>query len=66
MAELVFTDDINDLVFDEIYPNVIVYRNMLKDPQKAFDIMSKSESSSDGKYYLNKWTNGHNLELIPK
>jgi len=56
MAELVFTDDINDLVFDEIYPNVIVYRNMLKDPQKAFDIMSKSESSSDGKYYLNKWT----------
>ena len=51
-----FTDDINDLIFDEIYPNVIVYRNMLSDPEKSYKIIANSESSSEGKYFLKAWT----------
>jgi predicted 2-oxoglutarate/Fe(II)-dependent dioxygenase YbiX len=54
--EIKFTDEINDLVFDEIYPNVLVYRNMLSNPKKAYEIMSRSEASSEGKYYLAAWT----------
>jgi predicted 2-oxoglutarate/Fe(II)-dependent dioxygenase YbiX len=51
-----FTDDINDLIFDEIYPNVIVYRNMLSDPEKSYKIIANSESSGEGKYFLKEWT----------
>ncbi len=51
-----FTDDINDLIFDEIYPNVIVYRNMLSDPEKSYKIIANSESSGEGKYFLKAWT----------
>jgi predicted 2-oxoglutarate/Fe(II)-dependent dioxygenase YbiX len=56
MPAIEYTQDTNDLIFDEIYPNVIVYRNMLKDPKKAHEIMANSESNSEGKYYLKKWT----------
>jgi len=56
MAEIVFTDDFKDLEFDEIYPNVIVYKNMLSDPQKSYEIIKKSEATSEGKYFLKQWT----------
>ena len=55
--EIKLTKDIDNLIFDEIYPNVIVYKNMLSNPEKAYKTMVKSESSSDGKYYLKAWTN---------
>lgn len=54
--EILFNNDFEDLVFDEIYPNVIVYRNMLPNPKKAYEVMARSEKSSDGKYFLQKWT----------
>lgn len=56
MPEIDFTDDFKDLEFDEIYPNVIVYRNMLANPQKSYEIIKKSEASSSGKYFLKPWT----------
>lgn len=39
----------------EIYPNVYVYRNVLKDPAKMYEIMKESELNADGKYVLGKW-----------
>lgn len=39
----------------EIYPNVYVYRNVLKDPQKMYEIMKESELDGNGKYVLNTW-----------
>jgi hypothetical protein len=50
------TNDINDLEWDEIYPGVICYRNMLKDPDKAYETMRKSEELKNGDYYLSSWT----------
>ena len=55
MANINFRDDINDLDWEELHPNVIVYRNMLKDPDKAYKVMERSESSSDGKHYFKQW-----------
>jgi hypothetical protein len=48
--------DVNDLEWDEIYPGVICYRNMLKDPTKAYETMRKSEELASGDYYLSAWT----------
>lgn len=48
--------NVDNVEWEEIYPNIIVYRNMLSDPQKAFSIMEKSESSSHGKYFFRDWT----------
>lgn len=45
----------SDLNYVEIYPKVHVYRNVLKDPQKLYEVMRKSEETSDGKYFLKKW-----------
>jgi predicted 2-oxoglutarate/Fe(II)-dependent dioxygenase YbiX len=56
MPSIEYTENINDITFDEIYPNVLVYRNMLSDPKKAAEIMSKSEAEGEGKYFLKKWT----------
>lgn len=47
--------DTTDLVWDEIYPNVIVYRNMLKDPLASYEVMRRSEAESDGNFYFSKW-----------
>jgi hypothetical protein len=47
-------EDIDSLEWDEIYPGIIVYRNMLKDPAKAYEIMMNSESSSEGKHFFKK------------
>lgn len=56
MSKIEFTNDIDSLQWEEIYPNVIVYRNMLRDPEKAYEIMRKSEAEADGRYFLEKWT----------
>lgn len=45
----------SNLEYVEIYPNVDVYRNVLKDPQQMYDVMKKSEQTSEGKYFLNTW-----------
>lgn len=50
------TTDTQNLEWEEIYPGIICYRNMLKDPTKAYEIMKKSEESSQGKYFLKEWT----------
>ena len=49
-------EDVEGLEWDEIYPGVICYRNMLKDPEKAYETMRKSEHLASGEYYLSKWT----------
>ena len=41
-----------NLNFEEIYPGVIVYRGMLSNPEKAYEVMMNSESSSGGKYFF--------------
>jgi predicted 2-oxoglutarate/Fe(II)-dependent dioxygenase YbiX len=55
-VEIKFTEDIDGLVFEEIYPNVIVYKNMLSNPKKAYKVISRSEESSSTKSYLKPWT----------
>jgi hypothetical protein len=43
------------LEYLEIYPNVYVYKNVLKDIDKMYDVMKKSDLDADGKYYLGAW-----------
>lgn len=43
------------LEYIEIYPNVFVYKNVLKDPKKMYETMKESELDGDGKYVLRKW-----------
>jgi hypothetical protein len=43
------------LEYNEIYPNVYVYKNVLKNPARMYEIMKESELDADGKYVLNKW-----------
>jgi hypothetical protein len=56
MHSLNLREDIDSLDFKEIYPGVIVYSNMLSDPQKAYDVMMHSESNSNGKYFFKEWS----------
>lgn len=56
MHNLNIVEDINSLVYKEIYPGIIVYQNMLSDPNKAYDIMMNSEANSNGKYFFKDWT----------
>ena len=55
MHSLNLREDINNLSWEEIYPGVIVYRNMLSNPEKAYDVMMRSEQNSEGKYFFKKW-----------
>jgi len=55
MHNINLRDDINDLVWEELYPGVIVYRNMLSDPKKAYEVMMDSELNSNGRYFFKKW-----------
>lgn len=43
------------LEYIEIYPNVDVYKNVLKDPNQMYEVMRESEKTSEGKYFLNTW-----------
>lgn len=45
----------SNLEFVELYPKVDVYKNVLKDPQRMYEIMKESEQSGEGKYYLKTW-----------
>lgn len=56
MHNLNIVEDIENLEWEEIYPGVIVYRNMLKDPAKAYDVMMNSEANSKGKYFFRDWS----------
>jgi len=47
--------EVENLEHIELLPEVIVYRNVLKDPQRLYEIMKKSEESSEGKYFLKTW-----------
>jgi len=55
MHNLTIIENTDDLVWEEIYPNVIVYRNMLKDPIKAYETLRDSESTSNGEHYFKTW-----------
>lgn len=48
-------EDLDDLVWDEIYPGVIVYKNMLSNSEKAYEIMMRSDDSSEGRFFFKKW-----------
>lgn len=55
MHNLNLRDDIDSLQWEELYPGVIVYRNMLSNPQKAYEVMMASDTDADGKYFFRKW-----------
>ena len=56
MLKIELHHETDDIVFEEIYPNVIVYRDMLVDPEKSYQVMARSETDADGNHYMNKWT----------
>jgi 2OG-Fe(II) oxygenase superfamily len=43
------------LNYIELYPNVEVYRDVLSDPQKMYEVMKESERTSEGKHFLKTW-----------
>jgi len=55
MHNLNLREDLHELSWEEIYPGIIVYRNMLSDPDSAYKIMMRSEESSNGKYFFKTW-----------
>jgi len=55
MSQINLRTDINNLDWIELYPNVIVYQNMLNNPEEAYKIMMNSEQSAEGKYFFKKW-----------
>ena len=56
MHNLNIVNDINDLQWRELLPGVILYENMLSNPDLAYKIMMESESSSNGQYFFQEWT----------
>ena len=38
---------IDDLEWDEIYPGIICYRNMLKNPKEAYETMQKAAAAEN-------------------
>jgi hypothetical protein len=42
--------------YEELYPNVDVYRGLLPDAEELYQIMKESEESAEGRYYLRPWT----------
>jgi hypothetical protein len=46
---------VSNLNYIELYPNVDVYRNVLEDPLNMYEVMKKSEKTSEGKYFLKSW-----------
>jgi predicted 2-oxoglutarate/Fe(II)-dependent dioxygenase YbiX len=55
MHNLNIVDDIDSLDWTELLPGVILYRGMLKDPDLAYKIMMRSESSEESNFFQ-KWT----------
>lgn len=55
MHNLIIVDDIDSLDWTELLPGVILYRGMLKDPDLAYKIMMRSESSEESNFFQ-KWT----------
>jgi hypothetical protein len=45
----------NDLIYTELYPKIHLYTGLLPDVSKLYEIMKKSETDANGKYYLKKW-----------
>jgi hypothetical protein len=45
----------SELNYVELYPKIDVYRNVLADPSELYEIMNKSEKTSEGKYFLKTW-----------
>lgn len=45
----------NDYNSFELLPNVRVYQGLLPDSDKLYEIMKKSEKTSNGRYYLRSW-----------
>lgn len=56
MHNLNITNDIENLEWEELLPGVILYRNMLSNPELAYEIMMKSELESKGKNFFQDWT----------
>lgn len=55
MHNLNLREDIDDLEWKELYPGVIVYKNMLSNPDTAYQIMMDSEQNANGQYFFKKW-----------
>jgi len=44
-----------NIIHEELYPRVDVYKNLLPDVDRLYEILKKSELDSNGKFYLRKW-----------
>jgi hypothetical protein len=45
----------SNLDYVELYPKIDVYRNVLENPAELYEVMNKSEKTSEGKYFLKTW-----------
>ena len=55
MHNLNIVNNIDSLNWTELLPGVILYRGMLKDPELAYNIMMRSESSEESNFFQ-QWT----------
>lgn len=46
---------IDNIEYVELYPKIHLYKGLLSDTNKLYNIMKKSESESEGKYHLRTW-----------
>lgn len=44
-----------DLEYEEIYPLIFVYKNLLEDHNHLTEIIKNSEKESNGRFYLREW-----------
>jgi hypothetical protein len=44
-----------DISHEELYPKVDIYKGLLPDADRLYEILKKSEAESDGRFYLRKW-----------
>jgi hypothetical protein len=44
-----------DLSYEEIYPKIFVYNNLIPSKDYIYSILKKSLNSSNGKYYFGEW-----------
>lgn len=45
-----------DIVFEELYPYIIVYKNMFNDIDKIYSIIKESESNNQGFFNWHQWS----------
>jgi len=44
-----------DLVYEEIYPHIFVYKNLFPDHEKLHEILNQSSHTGNGQYLIGEW-----------